>query len=64
MKKKKDSWVKYRTKFQGFEIDAFKNTKTGDEYFDPDQAERILIFNKLRDKSFKTKAGKKKSRLR
>lgn len=63
MKEKKNGWVKYKSKFQGFDIDAFKNTKTGEEYFDPDQAENILLFNKLREKSFKTKAGKIQSNI-
>lgn len=57
-KNKKGGWIKYRTKFQGFDIDAFKNKKTGEEYFDPEQAEKILVFNKLRNKIFKVKIGK------
>ena len=64
MKSEKGSdWVKYRTKFQGIEIDAFKNTKTGEEYFDPEQAEQILEFNKLRNKLFKTIAGQIQSNI-
>lgn len=62
-KGKKGDWVKYKTKFQGFDIDAFKNKKTGEEYFDPEQAERILVFNKLRKKLFKVKVGKIQSNL-
>src|SRR3989338_6582025 len=60
---KKGDWVKFRTKFQGVDIDAFKNTKTGEEYFDPDQAEKILLFNKLKERIFTTIAGKIQSNI-
>ncbi|HLD83716.1 MAG TPA: hypothetical protein VI979_02580 [archaeon] len=57
MSEKKEGRIRYKAKFQGFEIDAFRNANTGEEFYDPKQAERILVFNKLRNKMFRTTAG-------
>ena len=48
--------------FQGFEIDGWK-CKCGEEYFDPIQAEKILLLNKIKNMQFKLKVGQIKSNL-
>ncbi|MEE8167766.1 MAG: AbrB/MazE/SpoVT family DNA-binding domain-containing protein [Candidatus Hydrothermarchaeales archaeon] len=53
---------KAKLTFQGIEIDGWR-CKCGEEYFDPAQAERILLLNKLKDESFEVTLGKSRSNL-
>ncbi len=53
---------KARLSFQGVEIDGWR-CECGEEYFDPEQAERILLLNKLKDESFEVTLGKSRSNL-
>ena len=53
---------KAKLSFQGFVIDGWK-CKCGEEYFDPQQAEKILLFNKLKNSKFKVKIGQIRSNL-
>lgn len=53
---------KARLSFQGVEIDGWR-CKCGEEYFNPEQAERILLLNKLKDESFEVAIGKSRSNL-
>lgn len=48
--------------FQGFLIDGWK-CRCGEEYFNPEQAEKILLFNKLKTKKFEVKIGQIRSNL-
>ena len=48
--------------FQGHEIDGWK-CKCGGEYFHPEQAQRILLLNKLRNSKFEVKVGQIRSNL-
>ncbi|MBU1201362.1 MAG: AbrB/MazE/SpoVT family DNA-binding domain-containing protein [Nanoarchaeota archaeon] len=50
-------------KFNSYDIDGWKCTKCKEEYYDPIQAQRILLINKLRDKSYKLSVNKVKSNL-
>lgn len=53
---------KARLRFQGVDIDGWR-CKCGEEYFDPEQAERVLLLNKLKDMSFEVTLGKSRSNL-
>lgn len=53
---------KAKLSFQGVEIDGWR-CGCGEEYFNPEQAERILLLNKLKDESFEVKLGKSRSNL-
>ncbi|MEE9116017.1 MAG: AbrB/MazE/SpoVT family DNA-binding domain-containing protein [Thermoplasmata archaeon] len=49
-------------RFQGAEIDGWR-CSCGEEYFDPEQAQRILLFNKILTKEYKIKLGQIRSNL-
>ena len=51
-----------KLRFQGIEIDGWK-CSCGEEYFDPEQAERILLLNKILSKKYKSKLGQIRSNL-
>ncbi len=53
---------KAKLHFQGIEIDGWE-CRCGEEYFDPEQAERILLLNKILTKEYKTKLGQIRSNL-
>jgi CxxC motif-containing protein len=48
--------------FQGQQIDGWK-CKCGEEYFEPEQAQRILLLNQVRKEAFRVKVGKVRSNL-
>jgi AbrB family looped-hinge helix DNA binding protein len=49
-------------RFQGQSIGGWK-CKCGEEYFNPEQAQRILLLNKIRKEAFRVKVGKVRSNL-
>ena len=51
-----------KLRFQGIDIDGWK-CSCGEEYFDPEQAERILLLNKILTKEYKLKLGQIRSNL-
>ncbi len=51
-----------KLKFQGRSIDGWK-CKCGESYFNPEQAQRILLLNKIRKEAFRVKVGKVRSNL-
>ena len=51
-----------KLRFQGAEIDGWR-CFCGEEYFDPEQAQRILLFNKILTKEYKIKLGQIRSNL-
>lgn len=51
-----------KLRFQGAEIDGWK-CSCGEEYFDPEQAQRILLLNKILAKEYKIKLGQIRSNL-
>ncbi len=51
-----------RLSFQGHQIDGWK-CRCGEEYFDPEQAEKILMLNRIRNKKFRVKLGRMRSNL-
>ncbi len=51
-----------KLRFQGIEIDGWK-CSCGEEYFDPEQAERILLLNKILSKKYESKLGQIRSNL-
>ena len=51
-----------RLRFQGNEVSGWK-CKCGEEYFDPEDAERILLLNKLRKQKISVKVGQVKSNI-
>ena len=51
-----------KLKFQGQPIEGWK-CKCGESYFDPDQAQRILLLNKIKKEAFIVKVGKVRSNL-
>ena len=53
---------KTKLRFQGIEIDGWK-CSCGEEYFDPEQAERILLLNKMIKKEYKVKLSQIRSNL-
>jgi CxxC motif-containing protein len=48
--------------FQGQKIDGWR-CSCGEEYFDPEQAQRILLLNQVRKENFRVKVGKVRSNL-
>ena len=48
--------------FQGQAIDGWK-CKCGEEYFQPEQAQRILLLNQVRKEMFRVKLGRVRSNL-
>jgi hypothetical protein len=53
---------KAKLRFQGTVIDGWK-CSCGEEYFDPEQAQRILLLNKILTKEYKIKLGQIRSNL-
>jgi CxxC motif-containing protein len=51
-----------KLRFQGTKIDGWK-CSCGEEYFDPEQAQRILLLNKILTKEYKIKLGQIRSNL-
>jgi AbrB family looped-hinge helix DNA binding protein len=51
-----------KLRFQGQPIDGWK-CKCGESYFDPAQAQRILLLNKIKKEAFRVKVGKVRSNL-
>lgn len=60
---KAKAFPKKGMKFNGYSIDGWKCGKCGEEYFDPDQAQRILFINKLKKKGFELKLNRVRSNL-
>lgn len=48
-------------RFGKYKIDGWECKYCGETYFDPEQAQRILILNKLKNKSFRLKVNKVRS---
>ncbi|MBI4210601.1 MAG: AbrB/MazE/SpoVT family DNA-binding domain-containing protein [Candidatus Diapherotrites archaeon] len=48
--------------FQGHEINGWK-CRCGEEYFNPEQAQKILTLNKLKNSKFEVKVGQIRSNL-
>jgi hypothetical protein len=53
---------KAKLRFQGTEIDGWK-CSCGEDYYDPEQAQRILLLNKILVKEYKIKLGQIRSNL-
>ena len=53
---------KAKLRFQGTKIDGWK-CSCGEDYFDPVQAQRILLLNKILTKEYKIKLGQIRSNL-
>ncbi len=51
-----------KLRFQGNDITGWK-CSCGEEYFNPDEAQRILLLNKILKKQFEVKLGKIRSNL-
>jgi len=51
-----------KLRFQGTEIDGWK-CKCGEEYFEPEMAERILLLNKIRKQKVQVKVGQVRSNM-
>ena len=49
-------------RFQGHDINGWK-CSCGEEFFDPDEAQKILLLNKILKKQYKVKIGKIRSNL-
>ncbi|MFA5246359.1 MAG: hypothetical protein WC408_00525 [Candidatus Micrarchaeia archaeon] len=52
-----------KTTFQGMSISGWKCAKCGEIYYDPAQAQRILVLHKLEHEELKAKLGRVKSNL-
>ncbi len=53
---------KAQLRFQGYDIDGWK-CPCGEEYFDPEQAHRFLLLNKVLNKEYEVKLGRIRSNL-
>jgi hypothetical protein len=53
---------KAQLRFQGYDIDGWK-CSCGEEYFDPEQAHRFLLVNKVLHKEYEVKLGQIRSNL-
>ena len=51
-----------KLRFQGYDIKGWK-CKCGDEFYDPDEAQKILLLNKILKKRYEVKVGQIKSNL-
>jgi hypothetical protein len=51
-----------RLRFQGIEIKGWK-CRCGEEYFDPEEAQRILLLNKVLRRHFEVRIGQIRSNL-
>lgn len=54
---------KKNLQFNQYKIDGWQCGKCGEEYFEPAQAQRILLLNKLKHKGFELKLNRVKSNL-
>ena len=52
-----------KTSFQGIDIDGWKCARCGEVYYDPAQAQRILLLNRLVHEEIEAKLGKVRSNL-
>lgn len=59
----KKAYRKKGMKFNSYTIDGWRCSGCGEEYFDSDQAQRILLLNKLKKKGFELKLNRVKSNL-
>ena len=50
-------------KFNGYDIDGWKCDSCGEEYYNPEKAERILLLNKLKNHKYHLKLSQVKSNL-
>ena len=50
-------------KFNGYPIDGWRCSKCGEEYYNPEKAERILLLNKLKKHKFHLKLSQVKSNI-
>ena len=50
-------------KFNGFDIDGWVCKKCGEEYYNPEKAEKILLLNKLKKMKYHLKLSQVKSNL-
>jgi hypothetical protein len=53
---------KSKLRFQGYDINGWK-CSCGEEYYNPDEAQKILLLNKILKKRFEVKIGKIRSNL-
>jgi hypothetical protein len=53
---------KAELRFQGYDIKGWK-CSCGEEFFDPEEAQKILLLNKIFKKKFEVKIGKIRSNL-
>ena len=51
-----------KLKFQGYDIEGWK-CECGERYYDPEQAQRILSLNKMKDKPIEIKLNRIRSNL-
>ncbi len=51
-----------KLKFQGYEIEGWK-CGCGEKYYDPEQAQRILSLNKMKDETIEVKLNRTRSNL-
>lgn len=59
---KKAKYVKHM-KFNGYDIDGWHCNHCGEEYFNPEKAEVILLLNQIKKKGYILKLGQIKSNL-
>ena len=52
-----------KLRFQGFEIDGWHCRSCGEDYFDPEQAQKILLLNKIMKKKYEVTIGQVRSNL-
>ncbi len=50
-------------KFQGFEIKGWHCNSCGEDYFNPEQAQKILLLNKIMKKKYEVTVGQMRSNL-
>ncbi len=50
-------------RFNEYKLDGWKCSKCGEEYYEPDQVQRILLLNKLKKQKFHLKLSQVKSNL-
>jgi len=52
-----------KLRFQGFEIDGWHCKSCGEDYFNPEQAQNILLLNKIMKKKYEVTIGQMRSNL-
>jgi hypothetical protein len=52
-----------KLRFQGFKIDGWHCSSCGEDYFNPEQAQRILLLNKIMKKKYEVTVGQMRSNL-